>query len=157
MHTLLLIILNILKSITIILLQVVSGEDALRNLFLDVRIFNPHAPSNRNGQLSAYNRRHEQVKKRVCEQRVREIEHASFTPLVLAIEATHFYKRLASCLASKWCRSYSSVMSWLHCRLTFSLLRSVIQCIRDARPALVATLPLTLLHPCSESRFGTSL
>ena len=103
--------------------------------FFDVRIFNPHAPSNRtrNGLLSACYKRHEQVKKRACEQRVREVEHASFTPLVLANEATNFYKRLTSWLASKWCRSYSSVMSWLHCRLTFSLLRSAIQCIRGAR------------------------
>jgi hypothetical protein len=73
------------------------------------------------------------------EQRVREIEHASFTPLVLsatggmANEAAVFYKRLASCLATKWDRPYSSTMSWLRCRLTFSLLRSAIQCIRGAR------------------------
>ena len=41
-------------------------------------------------------------KKRAYEQRIREVEHASFTPLVmsatggLAKEATNFYKRLAS-------------------------------------------------------------
>lgn len=28
---------------------------------------------------------------------------------------------------------YSSTMSWLHCRVTFSLLCSAIQCIRGAR------------------------
>ena len=50
----------------------------------------------------------EVCKKRAYEQRVREIEHASFTPLVLsatggfAREATIFYKRLASLLATKW-------------------------------------------------------
>ena len=60
-------------------------------------------------------------------------------PLVLsptggmANEATVFYKRLASCLAMKWDQSYSSMMFWLHCHLTFSLLRSAIQCIRGAR------------------------
>ncbi len=51
----------------------------------------------------------------------------------MAHEATTFYKRLASCLATKWDQSYSSTMSWLHCRLTFSLLRSSIQCLRGAR------------------------
>ena len=71
--------------------------------------------------------------------RVREVKHASFTPLVLsasggiAREATNFYKNLASKLAMKWNQSYSTTISWLRCRLTFSLLRSAIQCIRGSR------------------------
>ena len=107
--------------------------------FLDVRVFNPHAPSNRQSQLSATYKKHERIKKRAYEQRVREVEHASFTPLVFAAtggmanEATHFYKRLASHLATKWDQLYSSTMSWLRCRRTFSLLCSAIQCIRGAR------------------------
>ena len=73
------------------------------------------------------------------EKRVREIEHGSFTPLVLsasggfAKEATNFYKRLASKLAEKWDHSYSLTMNWLRCTLSFALLRSAIQCIRGAR------------------------
>ena len=104
--------------------------------YFDVRVFNPHAPSNRQTWMPACYRKHESVKKRAYEQRVREVEHASFTPLVLsatgglANEATTFYKRLASRLATKWDHSYSTTMSWLRCRLTFSLLRSSIQCIR---------------------------
>ena len=104
--------------------------------FFDVRVFNPHAPSNRHSNCY---RKHELEKKRQYEQRVREVEHASFTPLVLsatggiANQATVFYKRLACCLAMKWDQPYSSTMSWLRCRLTFSLLRSAIQCIRGAR------------------------
>ena len=66
--------------------------------FFDVRVFNPHAPSNRHSNCY---RKHELEKKRQYEQRVREVEHASFTPLVLsatggiANQATVFYKRLA--------------------------------------------------------------
>ena len=107
--------------------------------YFDVRVFNPHAPSNRHSQPAACYRKHERIKKRAYEQRVREIEHASFTPLVLsatgglATEANTFYKRLASLLASKWDHSYSSTMCWLRCRLSFSLLRSAIQSIRGAR------------------------
>ena len=106
--------------------------------FIDVRIFNPHAPSNRNSDLATCYRKHERSKKRAYEQRVREVEHASFTPLVLsasggmAREATNFYKNLASKLAMKWNQSYSTTISWLRCRLTFSLLRSAIQCIRGS-------------------------
>ena len=59
----------------------------------------PTEPSTATGSMSC---------KRQYEQRVREIEHTSFTPLVLsatggmASEAKMFYKRLASCLATKW-------------------------------------------------------
>ena len=79
------------------------------------------------------------MKKRVYEQRVREVEHSSFTPLVLSAtggmgsEATTFFKRLASLLAEKWDSHYSSTLCWLRCRLSFSLLRSAIQAIRGAR------------------------
>ena len=101
----------------------------------DVRIFNPHAPTKRHPHCY---RKHESGKKCQYEQRVREVEHASFTPLVLSVtggmanEATVFYKRLASKLATKWDQPYSSTLSWFHCRLTFSLLRSAVQCIRGA-------------------------
>ena len=133
--------------------------------FFDVCVFNPYAPSNRQCQLSACHRKHEKEKKRAYEQRVREVEHASFTPLVLAAtggmanEATHFYKRLASQVATKWDHSYSSTMSWLHCRLTFSLLRSAIQCIRGTRSscglACKPLPPIDLVN--SESRLNTQL
>ena len=107
--------------------------------FFDVRVFNPHAPSNKNLSLPACYKKHEREKKRAYEQRVREVEHSSFTPLVLSatggmgVEAENFYKRLASMLASKWDSPYSSTLCWLRCRLAFSLLRSAIQAIRGAR------------------------
>ena len=44
-----------------------------------------------------------------------------------------FYKRLASLLPEKWDQPYSATMGWLRCKISFSLLRSVVQCIRDAR------------------------
>ena len=107
--------------------------------FLDVRVFNSYAPSNKNTTIEKCFRKHELEKKRTYDQRVREIEDASFTPLVLsasggfAKEATHFYKRLASLLAEKWDHSYNHTMNWLRCTLSFALLRSAILCIRGAR------------------------
>ena len=107
--------------------------------YFDVRVFNPHAPSNRQTNLQSVYRKHEKIKKRAYEQRIREIEHATFSPLVLsatcglAMEANTFYKRLASMLASKWDHNYSSTLCCLRCRLAFSLLRSSIQAIRGAR------------------------
>ncbi len=105
----------------------------------DVRVFNPHAKSNRHPQMSSCYTKHERAKKRAYEQRVREVEQSSFTPLVLSAtgglgnEANTFYKRLASMLATKWDNNYSSTLCWLRCRLGFSLLRSAIQSIRGAR------------------------
>ena len=108
--------------------------------FFDIRVFNPHAQSNRQSISSCY-RKHESIKKRAYEQRVREIEHGSFTPLVLSLTggmgpaASVCYKRLASMLAQKRDQTYSSTIAWLRCALSFALLRSSIQCIRGARSA----------------------
>ena len=82
---------------------------------------------------------HDREKRRVYEQRVREVERASFTPLVFSAlggmsrptEIT--YKRLASLLADKKDQFYNSVISLIRCRLSFSLLRSAIMCLRGSR------------------------
>ena len=123
--------------------------------YMDVRVFNPHAPSNRNTSIAQCYRKHEQEKKRSYDQRIREIEHASFTPLVLsatgglAKQAEVFYKRLASLLASKWDQQYEKTLSWLRCKLCYCLLRSAIQCIRGARSsrghAVSSTPPIDLV------------
>ena len=60
-----------------------------------------------------------------------------------------FFKRLASLLADKKDVSYSVVMSWLHCRISFSLLRSAIDCLRGAwsskgHPANLQSLDLAV-------------
>ena len=110
--------------------------------FFDVRVFNPFAPSNRRPTISATYRQHENLKKRHYEQRIREIEHSLFTPLVFSLTgglgpaASTFYKRLASLLAEKWNQPYNSTIGWLRCRLSFSLLRSSIMCLRGARSSI---------------------
>jgi len=90
------------------------------------------------------------------------VEHATFTPLVMsasggfAHEASIFYKRLASLLATKWGNSYSSVMGWLRYCLSFSLLHSSIHCLRGAHSAngqFVKTLPVIDLVR-AESQFS---
>ena len=132
--------------------------------YFDVRVFNPHAPSNRNVTLSACYRNHEREKKQAYEQRIREVEHSSFNPLVLAAtgslgnEATTFYKHLASLLAQKWDTPYSTTLCWLHCRLAFSLLRSSIQAIRGARSSQghAARAPNSVDLATSESGISNS-
>ena len=131
--------------------------------FFHVRVFNPHAPSNGYINLQSVYGKHEQIKKRAYEQRIREVEHATFLPLVfsttggLAREANTFYKRLASMLASKWDHTYGSTLWWLHCRLAFSLLRSSIQAIRGARSSCghAIKMPMVVDLINSESHLST--
>ena len=117
----------------------VFWENRWQCAFFDIRVFYPNAQSNRS--ISAYTK-HEAEKKRTYGQRVREVEHGSFTPLVFAStggmgkEATVCYKRIASLLALKRNTTYSHMMAWIRCRLSFALLRSSLMCIRGTRSHL---------------------
>ena len=116
--------------------------NAAQDAFFDVRVFYPNASSNRSTATSSAYRRHEQAKKRQYGQRVREMEHGVFTPLVFSStggmgrEAITFYKRLADMLSQKRQHPYPTVMGWLRCRLSFASLRSSIMCIRGSRSSL---------------------
>jgi len=44
-----------------------------------------------------------------------------------------FYKKLASMIALKYDTAYHKTLNWLRCRLSFSLLRSAIMCLRGSR------------------------
>ena len=68
--------------------------------FVDVRVFNPFAPSNSSTSLSSTFKKHENIKRRAYGQRVREVEHASFTPIVLA--ATGGLAHEATIFISVW-------------------------------------------------------
>jgi len=109
--------------------------------FMNVCVFNPLAPSNSSSSLSSTFKKHENIKCCAFGQRIREVERASFTPIVLSAtggfthEASVFYKRLA-CLLSKWGDEYSVFLGWLRCSLYFSLLRSVINCICGAHSSI---------------------
>ena len=103
--------------------------------YFDVRVFNPLAATNRQTHLSACFRSHDREKRRMYEQRVREVDRGSFTPLVFSALGgmSTSYKRLASLLAIKKDQHYNTVISLIHCRLCFSLLRSAIMCLRGSR------------------------
>ena len=122
--------------------------------FIDVRIFNPSAQSNRHGPLSSVYRKDDEKKRREYNQRVREIEDATFTPLVPSTtggigQALTFYRRLASMLPEKRDISYSTALNWIGCRLSFALLRASNISIRGPRssrhhPAIECPINLQL-------------
>ena len=90
-----------------------DGQDA----FFDVRVFNPLAPTHRSKTLATLFRAQEKEKRRAYDQRIREVEYGSFTPLVmsatggLAPAASIFYKRLASLIATKRRQPYNIIIS----------------------------------------------
>ena len=108
------------------------GKDH-QTAYFDVRIFNPFAQSYANSSMSKCYRKHKLDKKREYEERVREIEHGSFSPLVFSTAggmgpiATTVYKRIASLIADKRQEPYSTTLFWLRCKLSFSLLRSAFE------------------------------
>ena len=113
--------------------------DKYQDAFFDVRVFYPFAPSYSCKPLAAVYKEHERKKRLEYGRRVREVEQGSFTPLVftanggMAPEATVTFKRLASLLAEKRDESYSSIMGWLRCKISFNLLRSALLCLRGSR------------------------
>ena len=75
-------------------------------------------------------------KKRAYNQRVIEIEQGTFTPLVfgtngaMAKECQIFHKLLAKKLSLKRNKKYCEIMSLIRTQISFSLLRSMLICIR---------------------------
>ncbi len=108
-------------------------------IFFDIWVVNPFAHSNRNHSLTAYYRCHEQKKRKSYDQRVRDVEHGSFSSLVFSTAggmgptAKVVYKKLASMLAAKHSQPYSLTLNWLRCRLGYSLLRSLMMYFRGSR------------------------
>ena len=79
----------------------------LRKSFFDVRVTHPNCPSHVNKPQKTILKQNETIKKTQYNERVREIENASFTPLVFSTkgatgeEETHFHKVLAEKLSEK--------------------------------------------------------
>ena len=107
--------------------------------YFDVRVFNPLAHTYHFLPMATCYRRNEQEKRRAYDQRVREVEHGCFSPLVFSVSggmgptAKVVYKKLAAMIASKHSQPYSQTINWLRCRLSFSLLQSSIMCLRGSR------------------------
>ena len=73
------------------------------------------------------------------EERVREVERGSFTPLVFSTTGgvskltSVFLRTLASKLAEKQDVPYSTLICWLCTVLNFSLLRAAVMCLRGSQ------------------------
>ena len=112
----------------------------LERAFLDIRVFHAQAPSNRSlGTVNKMYKSHETQKKIKYNQRVLQVERATFTPVVFSTtggmgqEAKHLMKKLADRTSRKSGQSYADVMKFLRTRIRFDLLRTTIIALRGAR------------------------
>ena len=93
-------------------------DSSKRSAYFDVRVFNSYAPSNSKSSTKACYRRHEE-KRREYERRILEVEHGTFTPLVMSASggwgpsATVAFKRLAGLIAAKQGQSYSRTLQFI--------------------------------------------
>ena len=119
--------------------------------FCDVRVFDPSAPRLLTKPLSTAYSEYEQEKRRNYNQRVIQIEHGTFTPLVFSLfggmspECSRFYSRLSQLLSDKRKETQSITTSWVRVRISFSLLRSALLCMRGSR----STKPQTEIYETS--------
>jgi hypothetical protein len=131
----------------------------MERTFLDVRVMHPNSPSYRQKSIEQLYHQHEREKKRAYNERVLQVEKASFSPLVfstsggMGIECTRFHKRIAELILNKRNETYATVISHIRTRLRFCLLKSILVAIRGEKgryrkraTAPISTLSFNLVH-----------
>ena len=110
-----------------------------KTAYFDIRVTNLNAPSYQNKSTETVLKNAEQEKKRSYNQRVIEVEHGSFTPLVfrsngaMGKECITFHKKLAAKIAEKREKKYHEVISDIRTKISFQFQKSMILCIRGSR------------------------
>jgi hypothetical protein len=111
----------------------------MQNAFFDVRVFYPHASSYVSKNLQTLYGSMEKAKKREYLDRIVNIDHGTFTPLIFSAtggmgkEASAALKQLAISLSHSRKEPYSHTMGLLRCRVAFALMRASSVCLRGSR------------------------
>ena len=101
-----------------------------------VRVFDPNARRYGGKFLQQCYRTNEMEKKQKYKELFLQVENGSFTLFVFSVnggmgkEANKCYSRIAEKLAKKWNEPYSVMMSWIWRKISFSMMKSIIMCIR---------------------------
>ena len=107
--------------------------------FCDIRVFNPLARCHLHHSLPAVHKKNENKKKRECNQRILQVEHGSFTPLVflcfggMSRECSCFISHTAEHLPNRRKWPESKISAWIKARLNFALVRSMLLCLHGTR------------------------
>ena len=110
-----------------------------RQAFFDVKVVSPFARSYAHMTPAQLFKMAESSKIREYGERIREVEHGDFNPLVftctggMAPQCQLVMKRLAEQMSKKQNIPQSVVSGWLRCRLSFALLRTTLLCVRATR------------------------
>ena len=81
----------------------------------------------------------EREEKRQYNERILEVEHGLFTPLVMTAlggmgrDASKFYSRLSESVAEKRKERYSVIKNWISRKISFELVSCVCMCVRGSR------------------------
>ena len=100
-------------------------------VFFDLRVFDPCFKS-----LQQCHVMNEQEKKRAYNERILQIDHCIFTPLVFSIngsmgrECLKIYSRLARIIFEKRDLPQSISSNWIRTKVFFGLLKSSLLCLR---------------------------
>jgi len=111
----------------------------MRQAFFDVKVVSPFARSYSHLSQESLFRMAEKAKMREYRERILEVEHGDFNPLVfttvggMAPQCQVVVKKLAEKLAFKQNLNLSVVAGWLKVRLSFALLRTTLLCVRGTR------------------------
>ena len=112
---------------------------ASRHAYFDVKLVSPLARSYAHKTPKSLFANAEKMKIREYGERIREVEHGDFNPIVfttaggIAPQCHLVLKRIAEKIAVKQNVSYSKVAGWLRCRFGFAVLRTSLMCLRGSR------------------------
>ena len=107
--------------------------------FLDIRTTNADTACQRNKTLKSILKNHEGEKKRNYNARIMDIEHGTFTPIVVTVkgvvgpEGSRFHKELAEKIATKTGERYDDVTRLIRTKISFLVLRAALLCLRGSR------------------------
>ena len=115
----------------------------MNRAFIDVEVFNPHAPSN---ALEKMYITHEQEKKRKYLARILQVEKGTFSPAIFScsggacLETSKLLKIIATKIAIKRKENYSVMMNFLRRRISFNILRMCLMSFRGERGKSAAVI-----------------
>ena len=113
----------------------ISGQRA----FFEIRVFNPMPQRYRSQELTTAYETNELEEKRQYNGRILEVEHGSFTPLVMTAlggmgrEASKFYFHLSETIAEKRKERYSVITNLISQKIPFALVNCVCMCVGGSR------------------------
>ena len=106
--------------------------------------------------------RHERSKQLEYEERVINVDHRSFCPLVFSTTGAvgpmcdRFLQKLAGIIAEHDQAEYSVAMAWLPCRVSFALVRNAVMCIGGSRSTRLQPVHNDILLSVAEGRISVA-